>query len=132
MSLYEVKSFPIPHSNNDGGPFCRFGLVLLDDQALCYRLGLVFQNNQRFWYPNEFYQTEDEVVDSVMYYQSLSWACGKNNKYKDGRFSHWERLGTAGTPPSNLVQTIAARSVNTAKISKQVDQTPRGGQQTIY
>ena len=79
--------FSIPHSGNDGGPFAEFGICFWDGQ--CYRLGLRFIGGKSFWYPEEKYDSPEEVVASVQGYASVSWACNPKSSHYDPRFKKW-------------------------------------------
>lgn len=78
--------FSVPHSGNDGGPFCQFGQVWFDHESQAYILGLQFHGGKRFIYPNQTFSSADAVVASVQGYPSMSWATNPRSRYFDSRF----------------------------------------------
>jgi hypothetical protein len=78
--------FAVPHSGNDGGPFCRFGQVWYDYSSQQYLLGLEFVDGSRFIYPNQRFPSAQQVIASVMGYRSMSWATNPKSPYFDARF----------------------------------------------
>ncbi len=78
--------FNVPHSGNDGGPFCEFGQVYYDHTAGSYKLGLQFIGGKRFLYFRESYRTAMDVVQSMQGYASASWATNPRSAHADPRF----------------------------------------------
>lgn len=78
--------FDVPHSGNDGGPFCEFGQVYYDHSAGVFRLGLQFIGGKRFLYFRESFGTAADVVASMQGYASASWACNPRSGHADARF----------------------------------------------
>ena len=85
MELIE-DHFNVPHSGNDGGPFCEFGQVWYDHDRGDYVLGLRFLGGKRFIYPSQRFSSADAVVATMQGYQSASWACNPRSIHFDPRF----------------------------------------------